>query len=105
MFDEDVEDFLEHFGVRGMRWGQRKTPSNTTFDRQTRGLSDKELNRRIERMELERHYSSLNGPQRTAGQEYVRNLLGSSGSAIITAGLGAVATHFVGRYLRTRFGG
>lgn len=27
MFDEkEVEDFLEHFGVKGMRWGVRNTP-------------------------------------------------------------------------------
>lgn len=23
--DEEIEDFLEHFGVKGMRWGQRKS--------------------------------------------------------------------------------
>ena len=27
--DEEVEDFLEHFGVKGMRWGVRRRSGNT----------------------------------------------------------------------------
>lgn len=29
----DEEDFLEHYGVKGMRWGRRKSSSNTGRDR------------------------------------------------------------------------
>lgn len=28
--DVDVDDFLEHFGVKGMRWGHRKAPSSSS---------------------------------------------------------------------------
>lgn len=34
--DEDVDEFLEHFGVRGMHWGFRQGASKTGISR-TRG--------------------------------------------------------------------
>lgn len=103
ILDDDINDFLEHFGVRGMKWGQRKAPRNTVYGKQTRGLSEKELNRRIDRMELERHYRELNTPQRSAGRDYTNSLIAASGTAIVTAGLGAVAGFFVQRALGRRF--
>lgn len=35
--DEEVDDFLEHFGVKGMHWGVRKGPDN--------GVNTRQLNR------------------------------------------------------------
>lgn len=103
--DEDVNDFLEHIGVKGMRWGvRRKQSRNTTYDAQTRGLSQKELNSRIERMELERHYRDLNSPQRSQGQAFANDVMRSSGAAVITSVAGAAAAFAVQRALSRRFG-
>lgn len=36
--DEEVQDFLEHFGVRGMKWGFRKNSSLDRVDRVANGV-------------------------------------------------------------------
>lgn len=63
-------DYLEHHGVKGMRWGHRRFRPQVKTDSlgRTRGLSktkkatemsDDELRERINRMRLERDYNSL----------------------------------------------
>lgn len=49
---EDNENFIEHYGIPGMRWGKRKTKSINK-------LSSKELQKRIARKKLENEYSGL----------------------------------------------
>lgn len=41
--DEEIDDFLEHFGVRGMRWGVRRAQNHTSFNKtfKTRPLGQK----------------------------------------------------------------
>ena len=41
----DEEDYLEHFGVQGMKWGVRKDSSN--IDKQTQPKDDSKRNRNI----------------------------------------------------------
>ena len=40
--EEDVEDFLMHYGVKGMKWGVRK-------DRIRKGRAEREINAKIQR--------------------------------------------------------
>jgi len=42
--DDDVNDFLEHFGVKGMRWGTRKASSSKSPEDRIRKI-DKKINR------------------------------------------------------------
>ena len=76
-YEENYDDFLQHYGVLGMKWGHRKArstsssnkkPKNTaiTKPKQTpkpkqtqRELSDEELRVVINRMRLEREYADL----------------------------------------------
>lgn len=37
----DVDDFLEHFGVKGMRWGVRKNQSDSTGNSSNEKLNKK----------------------------------------------------------------
>lgn len=78
--DNPVDNFLVHFGVRGMRWGVRRssggsggvsiapkrphssehTALTTIKPKKAKELSDSELKSAIGRMNLERQYNSLN---------------------------------------------
>ena len=74
-YKENYDDFLQHYGVLGMKWGKRKArstvssnkkPKSTaiTKPKQTpkptkRRLSDAELRAVVNRMRLEREYADL----------------------------------------------
>jgi hypothetical protein len=92
---ETVEDVLEHFGVKGMKWGVRKNRSGSASeDAQradaarkkikteggTKALSNKELQDLVTRMNLEQQYSTLTGKQKKStlnkGQETAKSILG-----------------------------
>lgn len=45
--ETEVDDFLEHFGVKGMKWGVRKSKSVTGMSRRRAALIDTN-NRRIQ---------------------------------------------------------
>ncbi len=77
-YEENYDDFLQHYGVLGMKWGRRKARStsssnkkpkstkNTTTSKPKpkpkptqRRLSDAELRAVVNRMRLEREYADL----------------------------------------------
>jgi 2'-5' RNA ligase len=73
----DVEDVLEHYGVKGMKWGVRKSrqtePNSADADRvgalktrvstqkTTKVLSNQELRDALDRMRLEQEFSKVSG--------------------------------------------
>lgn len=83
--DQEVLDFLEHYGVKGQKWGVRRQLSGTKTNKPKSGnsgafkegdpranyghkpgsakgkkrMSDSELQNAIKRMELEKRYSEL----------------------------------------------
>ena len=77
-YEENYDDFLQHYGVLGMKWGHRKARSNVSSNKKPkstkntttskpkpkpkqtqRELSDEELRNVINRMRLEREYADL----------------------------------------------
>lgn len=62
----DEEEFLNHYGIKGMRWGvRRKNPSGGTPKKDTgrdaslKSISNKDLQSRINRLNMEKNYKKL----------------------------------------------
>lgn len=98
-----VSDFIEHYGKQGMRWGSRKTTANKILKKKktdkpkAKDLSDEELRTAVNRMNLEKQYTSLtNGSSNKTGAKFVKNI----GSTAVKTALTAVATQQVNSALK-----
>lgn len=118
-----MSNSLYHHGIKGMKWGVRRTPEQlerargyvgeskkivdggkninqsianirATKNRATdlSQMSDQELRDRVNRMNLERQYSSLAAEDKLRGQAYVRDTLDIAGNVLaITSSALAIA--------------
>lgn len=86
--EADVSAFIEHYGVKGQKWGVRKKPGSTSLSDdaakalaskskiKTQGLSslsNKELQDYITRVNLEQNYKRLSSTStfKSSGQKFV----------------------------------
>lgn len=98
--------YLQHYGVKGMQWGIRRTPQQLGHESknkairqkrkkdlaQRRTMSDEELSSKIKRLGLEQKYKDLATKDLYPGKSVVNDVLESSGRRIITSAVtGAVA--------------
>lgn len=109
--EDPLENFLQHYGVKGMHWGVRKNrggggvrakvPANSSEDHQQaslirakakqsggiHALSNAELRSLTERMNLEQQYSRLTSSDVDRGRSFVKNRISD-----VKLGLDAVET-------------
>lgn len=94
-------DELHHYGVKGMKWGVRKdvyksigniSKSASNVVRKTNNkkknysnLSNEELRRRIDRLQLEKRYSELTGDDMSKGKRRAMQILDISGDVASVA--------------------
>ena len=100
---------LTHHGVKGMKWGVRRTPAqlgHITFGKPSkktlsaddkkkqamkndvknrRTLSDAELRRKIERIKMEKQLRELTAEEISPGKRFVSGVMSSSGRKVATA--------------------
>lgn len=86
----DVDGFLEHYGVRGMKWGVRKKRNTSSDHDESRALlsrhkselSNAELKRVNERLNLETNLNRLNPNTVARGRATAAALVGTIGIGI-----------------------
>lgn len=109
-----TDDFLAHYGVKGMKWGVRRSPAQLARARgesppksrakkkpkaslvsrkspapvksvPQKKMSTAELQERVNRIRLEKQYAELTAPQKSAGRKFVEEVLSTSAKATATA--------------------
>ena len=109
---EIVPSEIKHYGVKGQRWGFRKsttrggTPPSKRNAKPDEGkekeapkkktvkdLSDSELNKRIRRLQAEKQYSQLTASEKS--KNVVAEILASSGKRVASDVITQVATAYI----------
>lgn len=102
---EKVDEHLEHYGIPGMRWGVRRgrnvsarykgrSKAKSKDDSEPKvkpktsaklsSVSDDDLRRMINRMQMEKQFDQLTAPERSAGAKFVSDVLTSAGKNVAT---------------------
>jgi len=103
-----ADEFLEHFGKKGMKWGVRKRatpagPATAPAKPHASSLSDADLKKHIERMNLEQQYTRLTTPKKDNSEaiDFAKGL----GKNIVSAAVMAVATKQIASVMKKVAGG
>jgi len=114
--EKEVKDFLEHFGVMGMHWGIRNKslPSISTtsspagrgrYTKSAKSLSDDELKRRINRLDMEKRYKSLNRSVVSKGSGFASSFLVQNGKNIAGRVVSGISVFLIKIQLEKKFAG
>ncbi len=115
--DKVKPEDLEHHGIKGMQWGvrrfQKKDGTRTAegkirekrkLDVKTRRLlSDGDLKKYVERLEMEKKLKTLTKEDLNSGRTKTLQILGNIGKTAVTAAGGAVATYAIRAALQGHF--
>lgn len=105
MFDE--ENYISHAGVKGMKWGVRKSKKNVAkVGRRkyaARKLSNSDLRKVVARMELEQKYTQLNQKnfKKTGqGKKFTEELIKAARSKAAVAVVAGASAFAVGQAMK-----
>lgn len=92
-----------HYGVKGMKWGVRRTPaqlghkpkgpSKAQRRAEVKSMSDTELRNRINRIQMEKQYMQLTEPQLSPGKKFIKD--------VVTNAAKQTATNYVAKFMQS----
>ena len=104
--NQEFDDILQHFGVKGMKWGRRKARTksgsrkskgekitlhedyiNAHSRKSVKSMSDKELRDRLQRLNMEQQYERLNPSKINAGMKYANKVLRAATTTATATGV------------------
>lgn len=93
-WSEKSVSFLAHYGVKGQKWGVRRKNRGGSSSTDTKGrafvkgktkqVSDEELRKRINRLEMDQKYKTLTAKPKSKGKAFVKEVLATSAKSIAT---------------------
>lgn len=92
---------LQHVGVLGMKWGRRKarTPSEDHTSalsglkgKQAHELSNTQIRKAAERIQLERQYKSLTIKEKSEGRKMIEDILNNQKRMLVTTAVASAST-------------
>lgn len=104
MWTYNNTDTLIHYGILGMKWGRRRTKEQLARARKSKGgsasnpkttkesikkMSDDELRRKLNRLQMEQQYAKLSGADVNRGKQCVDKIIkaGATAAAVTTTAL------------------
>ena len=110
VLDESGDLYLDHYGVKGMRWGHRKRKvssssrsnqrkSRREMKRNRRTLSEADLNRNLDRLRKEKQLKELIDEDVNPGKKYIQDVLKKSGDRLLPAALAAGGAYALSQVL------
>lgn len=99
------DNFLEHYGTKGMKWGIRKAVSGRkgkSASATAKTLTDKELKKRVNRLNMEKQYTKMSessvskgkgmvaGMLKTAGKQKMQSVINQIVSEAVDLGISAI---------------
>ena len=104
MWNYNYSDELYHHGIKGMKWGIRRSRAQLGYSSSPRKtkkqaqkvsskqqrrnemkkMSDAELRNRINRIQMEKQYMQLTEPQLSPGKKFVKDVLTNAAKQTVT---------------------